>query len=188
MQNYELVLVLNIWINDKEREKLIQDFESGIEKNILEKDEMWLLKTAYLLKWKKDFHSAYYLSYYLQAEPTDLLKIKESLLFNKNISRYTVFKMNKQQAFFHFEKLQSELNAIISSWDEKKTWQKVSFFMNLRNKKYINWKSLPMLKKYITRFGDIKPRKYTKNSVVVQKALRVEIFRARELWVLEYIK
>lgn len=188
MQNYELVLVLNVWTSDKEREKLIQDFESGIEKNIIEKDEIWMLTTAYLLKWKKDFNKAYYVSYYLNAEPIDLLKIKESLLFNKGISRYTIFKMNKQQVFFHFEKLQSELNDIISSWDEKKTWQKVSFFMNLRNKKYINWKSFPMLKKYVTRFWDIKPRKYTKNSVVVQKALRTEIFRARELWVLEYIK
>ncbi len=188
MQNYELVLVLNTWLSDKDREKVIQDFESGIEKNILEKDEIWLLTTAYLLKWKKDLFKAYYISYYLHAEQSDLLTIKESLLFNKSISRYSIFKMSRQQLFFHFEKLHTELNEIISSRDDKKTWQKVSFFMNLKNKKYINWKSLPMLKKYITRFWDIKPRKYTKNSVVIQKALRTEILRSRELWVLEYIK
>lgn len=188
MQNYELVLVINVWLSDIEREKEIKDFEKTIEKNIIQKDEIWLLDTAYLLKWKKDAQRAYYTSYYLQAEPEDLLKIKETLLFNKNVSRYSIFKMNKTQKFWKYEEVQSELNNILSSQDEKKTWQKVSFFTDNRNKKYINRKSLPVIKKYITRFGDIKPRKYTKNSVLIQKALRSEILRARELGVLEYIK
>jgi ribosomal protein S18 len=45
-----------------------------------------------------------------------------------------------------------------------------------------------MLKKYMTRFGDVKPRKYTGNRVSVQKALRKVIIRAREMGLLEYVK
>jgi len=45
-----------------------------------------------------------------------------------------------------------------------------------------------MLKKYITRFGDIKPRKYTRNGVSVQKKLRKEIIRARNFGLVEFIK
>jgi ribosomal protein S18 len=43
------------------------------------------------------------------------------------------------------------------------------------------------LKYYQTRFGDIKPRQYTWNSISTQKALRKEIIRARTLWLLPFI-
>ena len=45
-----------------------------------------------------------------------------------------------------------------------------------------------MLKKYITRFGEIKPREYTGNSVSTQKKLKKVILRARELGFLTYKK
>ena len=45
-----------------------------------------------------------------------------------------------------------------------------------------------MLKKYITRFGDIKPREYTHNSVGTQKKLKSIILRARELGFIAYKK
>lgn len=45
-----------------------------------------------------------------------------------------------------------------------------------------------MFKKYITRFGEVKPRKYTGNSVSVQKKLREAILRARELGLLSFTK
>jgi len=60
--------------------------------------------------------------------------------------------------------------------------------MNKDNKKYLTWKAIPVLKKYMTRFGSIKPRKYTKNPVLVQKKVKECIHRARELGLLEYIK
>jgi ribosomal protein S18 len=44
-----------------------------------------------------------------------------------------------------------------------------------------------MLQKYISRFGDMKPRKYTGNSVSTQKKLREAVIRARELGVLKYV-
>ena len=64
----------------------------------------------------------------------------------------------------------------------------MTFFTKSENEKYISWKSLPMLKKYMTRFGDIKPRKYTGNPVSAQKNLRKVVIRAREMGLLEYIK
>jgi len=64
----------------------------------------------------------------------------------------------------------------------------VSFFSDKKNDKYINRKSVSMLKKYITRFGDIKPREYTHNSVSTQKKLKTAILRARELGFVAYKK
>jgi ribosomal protein S18 len=45
-----------------------------------------------------------------------------------------------------------------------------------------------MLKKYITRFGNIKPREYTKNPVGIQKKLKTAIMRARELGFMAFKK
>jgi small subunit ribosomal protein S18 len=52
----------------------------------------------------------------------------------------------------------------------------------------INWKSITLLQHYITRFGNIKPRKYTGNNVSFQKATRQAIIRARELGLIPYIR
>jgi len=89
--------------------------------------------------------------------------------------------MSNTQVFYHFDTLHKELEAIIASWEDTKFGQKLTFFIDERNHKYISRKSLPMLQKYMTRFGSMKPSKYTNNSVSVQKKLRSIILRAREM-------
>lgn len=61
-------------------------------------------------------------------------------------------------------------------------------YFNKENEYLINWKSVNLLSKYVTRFWDIKPRKFTWNSVSQQKELKKAISRARELALLPYIK
>ncbi len=63
-----------------------------------------------------------------------------------------------------------------------------TFFSDSRNWDLINWKSIVILKRYMTRFGNIKPRKYTGVPVKIQKKIRRAIIRARELGLLPYIK
>jgi ribosomal protein S18 len=89
--------------------------------------------------------------------------------------------MTNKEENLVFEKTQQELQKIIDEWVEKKKGNKMTFFTKKENEKYISWKSIPMLRKYMTRFGDIKPRKYTGNPVGVQKNLRKVIIRAREM-------
>jgi ribosomal protein S18 len=52
----------------------------------------------------------------------------------------------------------------------------------------IDWKALPLLKKFMSRFWEIKPRKYTHIQVKYQKKIRTQIQRARELGLLPLIK
>ena len=66
--------------------------------------------------------------------------------------------------------------------------KKRDFFENKEAEEMITWKSVFLLKRYMTRFGNIKPRKYNWNSVKHQKAVRKAIIRARELWLVPYIK
>ena len=53
---------------------------------------------------------------------------------------------------------------------------------------FINWKAVALLKYYTTRFGNIKPRKFTKLPVKYQKKVRKAIINAREFGLLSYIK
>lgn len=188
MQKYELVLMLDASLQEKERQNTISALESEIKDSIIKKDEIGLQTTVYEHKGKKWNDKFYMYSYHIQAENKDLDIVKKQLLYNKIVARYFIFKMNSTQEFFMFDDLQKTLNKFLETMDDKKTGQKVSFFMKKENKKYIVRKALPILKKYVTRFGSMKPRKYTKNTVLTQKKVKEAIQRAREIWLIEYIR
>jgi small subunit ribosomal protein S18 len=63
-----------------------------------------------------------------------------------------------------------------------------SFFTSPERLSMISWKSIALLRTFMIRFGSIKPRKYTGTTVKQQKLVRQAIIRARELWLLPYIK
>lgn len=188
MQKYELVLLLDAAIQEKERQNTISQLESDIKDGILQKDEMGLKKTMYDFQSKKGKDHFYFYSYQFQGKNDDLELIKKQLLYNKIVARYAIYKMNATDTFWTFEAINKELEKILEALDEKKTGPKVTFFKNKENRKYITWKALPILKKYVTRFGSIKPRKYTGNLINVQKKVKEAIQRARELGLVEYIK
>ena len=188
MKNYELVLLLNPSVQDKEQKEFIAGLEKEIQENIVEKDDIGLLTLAHDLWEKTGNNKFYFVSYYLKADCDISDKINKFLLYNKVVYRHAIFCMTKKEENLSFEKTNQELQKVIDEWVEKKKGHKMTFFTKSENEKYVSWKSLPMLKKYMTRFGDIKPRKYTGNSVKLQKYLRKIIIRAREMGVLEYVK
>lgn len=188
MQKYDVVLLLDAKLSDTERKNLLGDIEKSLGKAILEKDDMWLQSLAYNLADKAGQDKAYMISYYVQAPAADITAFKNELVYNKSIKRYVVYKMNATEPFFMFAALNKELTTIIEGRDQKKLGQKLTFVADKRNAKYLNWKSIPLLNKYISRFGSIKPRKYTGNAVGTQKKLREAVLRARELGLLEYTK
>jgi ribosomal protein S6 len=59
-------------------------------------------------------------SYYIQAEAEDLAIIKKNLLYNKTIKRYCIFKMERNEEFLKFAKVNEELTSIIETRDPKK--------------------------------------------------------------------
>ncbi len=61
-------------------------------------------------------------------------------------------------------------------------------YFNKENEHLINWKSVGLLKTYTTRFWEMKPRRFTWNTVKYQKRVKKAISRARYLWLIPYIK
>lgn len=188
MQKYDIVLLLDAALSDNERKTVLDEIEKSCKMEIIQKDDIGLKTLAYNLNDKAGQDTAYICSYYVQAPSTEIIEFKKQLVYNKSVKRYVVYKMTATQPMFVFNDLQEELVKIIASWDEKKLGQKLSFFANKKNKTYLDWKSIPMIKKYITRFGNIKPRKYTGNTVATQKKLREVTLRARELGLIEYVR
>ncbi len=188
MQKYEVVLLIDASLSEIKRKETVAEFEKLIKKNIIQQDDIGLQQLAYCLGNKAWHDKAYAYSYEIQAESEDLDVVKKDILYNKAIKRYFIFKMDKNEQFLLFAKTNEELQVVIETWDAKKLWQKVNFFADKKNMKYINRKSVAMLKKYITRFWDIKPREYTHNPVGIQKRLKTAILRSRELWFLPYKK
>jgi len=188
MQKYDVVLLIDASLSETNRKEVVSEFEKLIKKNIIKQDDIGIQQLAYNLGNKTWNDKAYMYSYCIEAQAEDLDMIKKNVLYNKAIKRYFIFKMGKTDEFVLFTKVNDELKTIIEAWDAKKLWQKVNFFADKKNEKYLNRKSVMMLKKYITRFGDIKPREYTHNSVSTQKKLKTVILRARELGLLAYKK
>lgn len=183
MHNYELVLLLNANTSEADRAAFLADFEAKF--TVKDRDDMGIQTLSFKLKDKNN--KAYFVSYLLELAPEQIKEVKAALLYNQAIVRYEIFKMGADQKFFHFEALQGEFEKAIQDIKDKKFGQKITFFANERNAKYINWKSVSILKYYLTRFGDIKPRLYTGNSVKIQKKLRQEIIRSRTLGLLNFI-
>lgn len=188
MQKYELVLLLNSKVQETEREEFLSKFESGFKDNIIQKDVIGLKETAYAIHGKRDNNMVYYVSYYMNLDNAQLSEVRKNLLYTNVVVRYEIFRMKNDQELLEYAKVEEELNKIMDSRDDKRFWNKVSFLSHAENDRFVNWKSIAILKKYMTRFGEIKPRHYTKNSVKTQKKLRQEIIRARSLWLLEFIR
>jgi len=188
MQKYELVLVLDHAMKAEDRKSAIDDIESKIKKSLLEKDDIGLLDLAYPLHGISDKTRAYFVSYYLELDQDGLELIQKTLLYNKAVLKNMLFHMTFVQPFFKFIELQKKLEKIIEGWGKQKFGQKLNFFSKDASMQYLTRKAVPMLKKYVTRFADIKPRSYTGNSVSRQKKLRKCIIRWRELGLLEYVK
>ena len=183
MKNYELVLMLKTSITEAERKAVLSEIESKYK--VLDKDEIWIKDLHYTVKgWIKQ---AYFVSYSMELSADDIADLKKTLLYNPTLIHYEIFAREANQEFFHFEKLQASFEKAIEDIKDRKFGQKVTFFSKAENAKYLNWKSISILKYYLTRFGDIKPRQYTWNSIATQKTLRKEIIRARTLGLLPFI-
>lgn len=181
MKKYEVVLLLDPSMKDADRATSLKEIEAAVPQALQSVDTIGLQTLSYDLHRLRGNNRAFIVSYVFALDADGLSALKKVLLYNKAILRYTIFAMTAQQETFEFAKLVKEMEDTIASWEGKKFGQKVTFFLSPKNEKYITWKAIPMLNKYVTRFGEIKPRKYTGNSVSVQKKIKSAVSRAREL-------
>ena len=149
--------MLKVSITEAERKAVLSEIESKYK--ILDKDEIGIKDLYYTVK--GGIRQAYFVSLSIELSADNIADLKKSLLYNPTLIHYEIFAREANQEFFHFEKLQASFEKAIEDIKDRKFGQKVTFFSKAENAKYINWKSISILKYYLTRFGDIKPRQYT---------------------------
>ena len=103
MQKYELVLMLDAALQEKDRQNTVLALEKEIKGCIITKDEIGLKQTVYDLERKRGNNNFYFYSYHLNAENKNLDAIKKQLLYNKAVARYFIYKMKDTDDFFMFE-------------------------------------------------------------------------------------
>jgi ribosomal protein S6 len=148
MKHYELVLLLNVSVAETERKKFLSELEAKFK--TLDKDEIGLKEIS--LPLKGGAHQAYFVSYNLELSPADITDLKQYLLYNPHLIRYELFTRATGQEFFHFDKLQTVFEPTIEEIKDRRYGRKVSFFSKKEHVKYLNWKSVTILKYYLTRF------------------------------------
>lgn len=114
MKLYELVVVMNASLQSDEKLELLTSIENLIGKDaIKEKDDVWVLKAAYPLQWKKENHSIHIVSYYLDLSNGDISSLSKDLSFIKWLLRHFFYRMDRDQEFISYAETQEKLKALI---------------------------------------------------------------------------
>ncbi len=188
MSMYELVVVIDPGTSQEVRDWVSADIEKMVwASSIKWTDDMWLVQFAYEMYRKKGLHQWFVTSYHLDIDSSDVTKITKELSYKKELLRCVFYAMKTNQEYLSLEDTAKKVESLVES-DEWTMKKKLTLFKDWVNEEYLTWKAVPLLKKFMTRFGDIKPRKYTGITVAQQKRLRLAIQRARELWFIVYIK
>lgn len=188
MRLYELVVILDPRLSTDE----VAEARSRVEKligadAIKDTDDLGLQHLQHNMKDNAQLNKGFVISYAVEIDPNHLENINTELGYDKQVMRYTIFTLQSIEGFLHYEKNLSAAQELADNeeWSIKKS---LTIFADKSHDHLFYWKSIPLLEKFMTRFGDIKPRKYTGVSVSQQKKIRTAIIRSRTLGFLPFIK
>lgn len=97
---YELVVVLNPTMSSTQIDEFKSEITNIFWEWILQIDEIWMLDMQIKIKW---FNNAYYISYYLWIDKSNILEYKKQIWFLKNVFRFFFYKMKDWDKFLIFK-------------------------------------------------------------------------------------
>ena len=125
MKPYELVLVIKASLNADEKTELLATIEDYIGKDtIKQKDDIGVLKAAYLLQGKKDNTHVHLVSYYLHTDPISINEFTKKFTFVKWLLRHFFYAMAKNEEFVTYADMQKKVEKVFSDKEEKKALKK----------------------------------------------------------------
>ncbi len=209
---YELVVLLNPQLSKDDQDAINNKIDTLLGAGKKDTDAMGLVQLAHPIG-KARLTQVHMTSYYCELTPAQTATIKQELTLTKGVVRHVFFAMTANQPFLTFAGVNQKFNKAaeekaaaaaaievanaeagvekkpeLTRTTTKKKEQMVrkGYFNKDSHREEITWKATKLLTFYITRFGDMKPRKFMGNSVSQQKRVRQAILRARELGVIAY--
>ena len=114
MKTYELVLVMQAALSADEKTSILTKIEELLGKDVvLEKDDVGVLKSAYLLEDNPDNNHIHLVSYYIKADPTALKDYHHELSLIKGLIRFFFYAMKDNQEFVSYAAMHKKLEKFI---------------------------------------------------------------------------
>lgn len=127
MRRYEFVALLDSHLPSEEVENLKKELENTFGDSIVEKDDIGLLSLAYEVKWRD---RAYFVSYYLDLDPSSITEMKKDISLKSGVLRFFFYKMNKNEEFLKFHEVNKQLEM---TEEEKQQQEKEGAFQDMDN-------------------------------------------------------
>ena len=191
MKLYELVLMFDATLSTEKYSEVLSAvlltlWDSCV---IQETDDMGILPMAYALWAIKSKTYAHLISYKISIDPTALKPALAAMRYIAGLERVFFYSMSATQPFLYYKDVLIQTEKLLATTATGTAARKKSNLLNTAaGKALVHRKAALFLRKFITRFDEIKPRKYSNHTVSLQKKLRVMVIRSRELGMLAYIK
>lgn len=181
---YELMFILSPTLNESKRDASIQLVDKLLKENnaeVFHVDDWGKRELAYTIK---GHNEGYYVIYYFNAPNGHFLsELEEDLKLDQGVLRHLVLKRSDSFEIKDFAALDEEENKRDMSPNRLKTKKSP-----ITNENSLDYKNLKVLKQYISRYGKIVARRYTKVNLKQQKQLSQSIKRSRHMALLPFVK
>ncbi|MEI7477684.1 MAG: 30S ribosomal protein S6 [bacterium] len=196
---YELVVLLHPQLSKDDQGAIYAKIDSLIGAGKKQTDDLGLIQLAHSIG-KGKLQQVHLTSYYCELDPSVMPAIKKELSITKGVVRHMFFAMTAKDPFVLYKDVNKKFEKVVAVVDEsapaapavttkekkKELLVRKGYFNKEAHQLEISWKAVKLLTFYITRFGDIKPRRFMGNSVSQQKQIRQAILRAREIGLIAY--
>ena len=181
---YELMFILSPVLNEAKRDASITQIDKLLKENkaeVFHVDDWGKRELAYTIKGQDQ---GYYVVYYFNAPNGNFLaELEEDLKLDQGVLRHIILKRDDSFEIKDFNQLDEEENKRDMSPNRLKTKKSP-----ITNENTLDYKNLKVLKQYMSRYGKIVARRYTKVNLKQQKQLSQSIKRARHMALLPFVK
>lgn len=181
---YELMFVLSPSLNETKRDKSIKQIDQVLKENnaeVFHVDDWGKRDLAYTIKGQNE---GYYVIYYFNAPSGEFLpELEEDLKLDQGVLRHMILNRGENFEIKDYSQLDEEENKRDMSPNRLKTKKSP-----ITNENSLDYKNLKVLKQYISRYGKIVARRYTKVNLKQQKQLAQSIKRARHMALLPFVR
>lgn len=184
MKKYELMFILSSSMNESNRNKSIKEIEQILtdhKSEVFHVDDWGKRDMAYNIKGNDE---GYYIIYYFNTPNADFLpELEEHMKLDQGVIRHIIIRHADDFEVKDYSNVDEEENKRDMSPNRLKTKKSP-----ITNENAINYKNLKVLRQYISRYGKIVARRYTKVNLKQQKQLANSVKRARHMALLPFVR
>lgn len=125
MKKYEFIVVIHPTLAQEDVQTTLSNVESILGDVIVEKDDMWY-QTVYNIRWLKNHNQAYFVSYLIQTNESEIIWYNKKLSLIKWLLRYVFLSRKNDDLFHKFADINAKYTDKFEELNKKKNEDKKS--------------------------------------------------------------